>query len=57
MANTFKNGYLDITNIKTNYLYKYLMVVLLIVLTLRITNVDGSSSDTIGTADVIDGSP
>ena len=54
MANTFKNGYLDVTN-SAQTIYTNSSGGTAIVLTLRITNVDGSSSDTI-TADVIDGS-
>lgn len=54
MANTFKNGYLDITN-SAQTIYTNSSGGTAIVLTLRITNVDGSSADTI-TADVIDGS-
>jgi|TARA_Y100001937_G_C7062602_1_gene304462 hypothetical protein len=53
MANTFKNGYLDVTN-SAQTIYTNSSGGTAIVLTLRITNVDGSSSDTI-TADVIDG--
>ena len=54
MANTFKNGYLDVTN-SAQTIYTNSSGGTAIVLTLRITNVDGSSADTI-TADVIDGS-
>ena len=54
MANTFKNGYLDVTN-SAQTIYTNSSGGTAIVLTLRITNVDGSSPDTI-TADVIDGS-
>lgn len=53
MANTFKNGYLDVTN-SAQTIYTNSSGGTAIVLTLRITNVDGASSDTI-TADVIDG--
>ena len=54
MANTFKNGYLDVTN-SAQTIYTNSSGGTAIVLTLRITNVDGSADDTI-TADVIDGS-
>ena len=54
MANTFKNGYLNITN-SAQAVYTNSSGGTAIVLTLRITNVDGSSDDTI-TADVVDGS-
>jgi len=54
LANTFKNGYLDITN-SGQTIYTNSSGGTAIVLTLRITNVDGSAADTI-TADVIDGS-
>ena len=54
MANTFKNGYLDVTS-SAQTIYTNSSGGTAIVLTLRITNVDGSNSDTI-TADVIDGS-
>lgn len=54
MANTFKNGYLDVTN-SAQTIYTNSSGGTAIVLTLRITNVDGSNNDTI-TADVIDGS-
>lgn len=54
MANTFKNGYLDITS-SAQTIYTAPASTTTIVLTLRITNVDGSTDDTI-TADVIDGS-
>lgn len=53
MANTFKNGYLDITS-SAQTVYTNSSGGTAIVLTLRITNVDGSAADTI-TADVIDG--
>ena len=52
MANTFKNAYLDITN-SAQTVYTAPASTTSIVLTLRITNVDGSNNDTI-TADVID---
>ena len=52
MANTFKNAYLDITN-SAQTVYTCPGSTTAIVLTLRITNVDGSNNDTI-TADVID---
>ena len=54
MAEAFKNAYLNITNSQQT-IYTNSSGGTAIVLTLRITNVDGSSSDTI-TADVIDGS-
>ena len=54
MANTFKNGYDNLTN-SARTIYTCPGSTTAIVLTLRITNVDGSSSDTI-TADVIDAS-
>ena len=54
MANTFKNGYLDVTS-SAQTIYTNSSGGTAIVLTLRITNVDGSNSDTI-TADVIDAS-
>lgn len=53
MANTFKNAYLDITN-AAQTVYTNSSGGTAIVLTLRITNVDGAADDTI-TADVIDG--
>ena len=52
MANTFKNAYLDITN-SAQTVYTNSSGGTAIVLTLRITNVDGATDDTI-TADVID---
>jgi len=52
MANTFKNAYLDITN-SAQTIYTAPASTTSIVLTLRITNVDGTNNDTI-TADVID---
>ena len=54
MANTFKNAYKDITD-SAQTVYTCPGSTTAIVLTLRITNVDGSSNDTI-TADVIDAS-
>jgi hypothetical protein len=54
MAEAFKNAYLDITN-SAQTIYTNSSGGASIVYTLRITNIDGSSSDTI-TADVIDGS-
>ena len=54
MANTFKNAYKDITN-SAQTIYTCPGSTTAIVLTLRITNVDGSSDDTI-IADVIDAS-
>jgi len=54
MANTFKNAYLDITS-SAQTIYTAPASTTSIVLTLRVTNVDGSANDTI-TADVIDSS-
>tara|TARA_A100001201_G_C3957447_1_gene161579 strand:- start:83 stop:412 length:330 start_codon:yes stop_codon:yes gene_type:complete len=54
MAEAYKNAYLDVTN-SAQTIYTNSSGGASIVYTLRITNVDGSSSDTI-TADVIDGS-
>jgi hypothetical protein len=54
MANTFKNAYKDLTN-SAQTIYTCPGSTTAIVLTLRITNVDGSSDDTI-IADVIDAS-
>ena len=54
MAETFKNAYKDITN-SAQTIYTCPGSTTAIVLTLRITNVDGSSNDTIA-ADVIDAS-
>ena len=54
MANTFKNGYLNVTN-SAQAAYKCPGSTTAIVLTLRVTNVDGSSNDTI-TANVVDAS-
>jgi len=53
MANTFKNAYQDVTSTNTA-IYTNSSGGTAIVLTLRITNVDGTADDTI-TADVIDG--
>jgi len=53
MANTFKNAYLDITSSNTA-IYTNSSGGTAIILTLRITNVDGAADDTI-TADVVDG--
>lgn len=54
MAETFKNAYLDITN-SAQTVYTCPSATTAIVLTLRVTNVDGTNDDTI-TADVIDAS-
>ena len=54
MANTFKNAYKDITN-SAQTVYTCPGSTTAIVLTLRITNIDGTNDDTI-TADVIDAS-
>ena len=55
-TNVFKNGYLNVTNsAQTIYTAPTDAGDVAIVLTLRVTNVDGSSNDTI-TADVIDAS-
>jgi hypothetical protein len=54
MANTFKNAYLDITS-SAQTIYTAPASTTSIVLTLRVTNVDGTANDTI-TADVIDSS-
>ena len=54
MAETFKNAYLDVTN-SAQTVYTAPASTTSIVISLRITNVDGSADDTI-TADVIDGS-
>jgi hypothetical protein len=54
MANTFKNAYLDITS-SAQTIYTAPASTTSIVITLRVTNVDGTNSDTI-TADVIDSS-
>ncbi len=53
MAETFKNAYLDITSSEQT-IYTNSSGGASIVYTLRITNVDGSASDTI-TADIVDG--
>ena len=53
MANTFKNAYQDVTSTNTA-IYTNSSGGTAIVLTLRITNVDGAADDTI-TADVVDG--
>tara|TARA_S200002703_G_scaffold157055_1_gene164036 strand:- start:652 stop:981 length:330 start_codon:yes stop_codon:yes gene_type:complete len=53
MANTFKNAYLDVTSSNTA-IYTNSSGGTAIILTLRITNVDGAADDTI-TADVVDG--
>lgn len=52
MAETFKNAYKDITN-SAQTIYTCPGSTTAIVLTLRITNIDGTNDDTI-TADVID---
>ena len=54
MANTFKNGYLNVTK-SAQAAYTCPGSTTAIVLTLRVTNVDGSSNDTI-TANVVDAS-
>lgn len=54
MAEVFKNAYLDVTN-SAQTIYTAPGSKTSVVLSLRITNVDGSASDTI-TADVIDSS-
>ena len=53
MAETFKNAYLDVTS-SAQTVYTAPASTTSIVISLRITNVDGSADDTI-TADVIDG--
>ena len=53
MAEAYKNAYLDVTS-SAQTIYTNSSGGASIVYTLRITNVDGSASDTI-TADVIDG--
>lgn len=54
MANTFKNAYQDVTSTPTDFVTAPATAGdIAIVLTLRVTNVDGSASDTI-TAEVID---
>ena len=54
MAEAFKNAYLDVTS-SAQTIYTAPASTESVVITLRITNVDGSADDTI-TADVIDGS-
>jgi hypothetical protein len=54
MPNTFKNSYLDITN-SAQTVYTAPGSTTSIVLTLRVTNIDGSANDTI-TANVVDAS-
>ena len=54
MANTFKNGYDNLSN-SARTIYTCPGSTTAIVLTLRVTNVDGSSNDTI-TANVVDAS-
>ena len=54
MAEAFKNAYLDVTN-SAQTIYTAPASTESVVITLRITNVDGAADDTI-TADVIDGS-
>ena len=53
MAETFKNAYLDVTS-SAQTVYTAPAATTSIVISLRITNVDGTADDTI-TADVIDG--
>ena len=53
MAETFKNAYLDVTS-SAQTVYTAPASTTSIVITLRVTNVDGTADDTI-TADVIDG--
>ena len=53
MAETFKNAYLDVTNVAQT-VYTAPAATTSIVISLRVTNVDGTADDTI-TADVIDG--
>jgi len=53
MANAFKNGYLDITS-SAQTIYTVPASTETIVMSLRITNVNGTASDYV-TADVIDG--
>jgi len=53
MAETFKNAYLDVTS-SAQTVYTAPASTTSIVISLRITNVDGAADDTI-TADVIDG--
>lgn len=52
MANTFKNSYLDVTN-SAQDLYTAPASTTSIVLTLRVTNVDGTNSDDV-TVEVVD---
>lgn len=52
MANTFKNAYLDVTS-SAQDLYTAPAATTSIVLTLRVTNVDGASQDDV-TVEVID---
>tara|TARA_Y100000004_G_C8916178_1_gene413181 strand:- start:1076 stop:1405 length:330 start_codon:yes stop_codon:yes gene_type:complete len=54
MAEAFKNAYLDVTN-SAQTIYTAPGSTESVVITLRVTNVDGSTDDTI-TADVIDAS-
>lgn len=54
MAEAFKNAYLNVTN-SAQTIYTNSSGGASIVYTLRVTNVDGSTSDTI-TAEVVDGS-
>ena len=54
MAEAFKNAYLDVTS-SAQTIYTAPASTESVVITLRITNVDGAADDTI-TADVIDGS-
>jgi hypothetical protein len=53
MAETFKNAYLDVTNVAQT-VYTAPAATTSFVISLRVTNVDGAADDTI-TADVIDG--
>ena len=53
MAEAFKNAYLDVTS-SAQTIYTAPASTESVVITLRITNVDGSADDTI-TADVVDG--
>jgi len=52
MANTFKNSYLDVTN-SAQDLYTAPASTTSIVLTLRVTNVDGTNADDV-TVEVVD---
>lgn len=54
MANTFKNGYLDITS-SNQTIYTAPASTTTVVIALRITNKNGSSADTV-TAEVVDSS-